>query len=40
MKPRPNHTGNAAWGEDGSARFIASNTDIFRLRLKTKGPGF
>ena len=33
-------TGNLAWGEDGSSLFITSNTNIFRLRLTTKGAGF
>ena len=33
-------TGNVAWGEDGSSLFIASNTNVYRLRLTTKGTGF
>lgn len=33
-------TGNVAWGEDGSSLFIASNTNVFRLKLTTKGAGF
>jgi gluconolactonase len=33
-------TGNVAWGEDGSTLFIASNTNIFRLKLTTQGAGF
>jgi gluconolactonase len=33
-------TGNLAWGEDGSSLFITSNTNVFRLKLKTKGAGF
>jgi gluconolactonase len=33
-------TGNVAWGEDGSSLFITSNTNVFRLRLATKGAGF
>ena len=33
-------TGNLAWGEDGSSLFITANTNIFRLRLTTKGAGF
>ena len=33
-------TGNLAWGEDGSSLFITSNTNVFRLRLTTKGAGF
>jgi len=33
-------TGNVAWGEDGSSLFITSNTNVFRLRLTTKGAGF
>jgi gluconolactonase len=33
-------TGNVAWGEDGSTLFIASNTNIFRVKLTTKGAGF
>jgi gluconolactonase len=32
-------TGNAAWGEDGSTLFITSNTNVFRLKLTTKGAG-
>ncbi len=33
-------TGNCAWGEDGSALFIASNHSVYRIRLNTKGIGF
>jgi gluconolactonase len=33
-------TGNLAWGEEGSSLFITSNTDVFRLKLTTKGAGF
>lgn len=33
-------TGNCAWGEDGSTLFIAANTAVYRLRLKTKGAGW
>jgi gluconolactonase len=33
-------TGNVAWGEDGSSLFITSNTNVFRLKLTTKGAGF
>jgi len=33
-------TGNLAWGEDGSSLFITSNTNVFRLKLTTKGAGF
>lgn len=33
-------TGNLAWGEHGSSLFITSNTNVFRLRLTTKGAGF
>jgi len=33
-------TGNLAWGENGSSLFIASNTNVFRLKLTTKGAGF
>jgi gluconolactonase len=33
-------TGNVAWGEDGSSLFIASNTNVYRLKLTTKGAGF
>lgn len=33
-------TGNVAWGEEGSTLFIASNTNIFRVKLTTKGAGF
>lgn len=33
-------TGNLAWGEDGSSLFITSNTNVFRLKLRTKGAGF
>ena len=32
-------TGNCAWGEDGSTLFITSNTNVYRIRLKTKGAG-
>src|SRR5262245_45528841 len=33
-------TGNLAWGENGSSLFITSNTNVFRLKLTTKGAGF
>ena len=33
-------TGNLAWGEDGWTLFITSNSNVFRLRLTTKGAGF
>ena len=33
-------TGNVAWGEDGFALFITSNTNVYRLKLTTKGAGF
>jgi gluconolactonase len=33
-------TGNVAWGEDGSSLFITSNSNVFRLKLTTKGAGF
>lgn len=33
-------TGNVAWGEDGSSLFITSNTNVFRLKLTTKGAGY
>jgi gluconolactonase len=33
-------TGNVAWGEDGSTLFITSNTNVYRLKLTTKGAGF
>jgi gluconolactonase len=33
-------TGNCAWGEDGSTLFIAGNTALYRVRLKTKGAGY
>lgn len=33
-------TGNVAWGQDGSALFIASNQSIYRIRLSTQGAGF
>jgi len=33
-------TANLAWGEDGSSLFITSNTNVFRLKLTTKGAGF
>ena len=33
-------TGNLAWGEDGSTLFITSNTNVFRIKLTTKGAGF
>jgi gluconolactonase len=32
-------TGNCAWGEDGSTLFITSNTQVYRIRLKTHGVG-
>jgi gluconolactonase len=31
--------GNVAWGEDGSTLFIASNANIFRMKLTTQGSG-
>lgn len=33
-------TGNVAWGEDGSSLFVTSNSNVFRLKLTTKGAGF
>lgn len=33
-------TGNVAWGENGSSLFITSNSNVFRLKLTTKGAGF
>jgi gluconolactonase len=33
-------TGNVAWGEDGSSLFITSNTNVYRLKLLSKGAGF
>jgi gluconolactonase len=33
-------TGNVAWGEDGSSLFITSNTNVYRLKLTTKGAAF
>jgi gluconolactonase len=33
-------TGNVAWGEDGTALFITSNTTVYSLKLTTKGAGF
>jgi len=33
-------TGNLAWGEDGSSLFITANTNVYRLKLTTKGAGF
>jgi len=33
-------TGNCAWGEDGSTIFIASNHNLYRVRVNTKGQGF
>jgi len=32
--------GNCAWGENGSTLFIAANTELYRIRLNTKGTGF
>jgi gluconolactonase len=33
-------TGNVAWGEDGSSLFVTSSTNVYRLRLTTKGASF
>jgi gluconolactonase len=33
-------TGNVAWGENGSSLFVTSNTNVYRLKLNTKGAGF
>lgn len=33
-------TGNLAWGEDGSSLFITSNSNVYRLKLTTKGAGW
>jgi gluconolactonase len=33
-------TGNVAWGETGSSLFITSSTNVYRLKLTTKGAGF
>lgn len=30
-------TGNCAWGEDGSALFVTSNTAVYRIRTNTRG---
>ena len=33
-------TSNAAWGEDGSTLFITGGTEVFRIRLTTRGAGY
>jgi gluconolactonase len=33
-------TSNLAWGEDGSTLFITSNTNVYRVKLTSKGAGF
>jgi gluconolactonase len=33
-------TANCAWGNDGSALYIAADTVIYRIKLSTKGAGF
>jgi gluconolactonase len=33
-------TSNCAWGEDGSTLFITANTNLYRVKLSTKGAGF
>jgi gluconolactonase len=33
-------SGNVAWGEDGSSLFVTSSTNVYRLRLTTKGASF
>lgn len=33
-------TSNCAWGNDGSMLYITANTEIYRIRLNTKGPGY
>lgn len=33
-------TSNIAFGEDGSTLFVTANTDVYRVRLKTKGRGY
>ncbi len=34
------NVGNVAWGEDGSTLFIAANSAVYRMRLKTRGSGW
>jgi len=33
-------TSNVAWGDDGSVLYVAADTAIYRIRLRTKGVGF
>ena len=33
-------TANCAWGDDGSSLYVTADTAIYRIRLKTRGPGF
>jgi gluconolactonase len=33
-------TSNCAWGEDGSTLYITANTNVYRIKLSTKGAGW
>ncbi len=33
-------TANCAWGDGGSSLYITADSAIYRVRLKTRGPGF
>jgi len=33
-------TSNCAWGDDGSTLYITANTNLYRIKLTTKGPGW
>jgi gluconolactonase len=33
-------TSNCGWGEDGSTLFITANTNVYRIKLSTKGAGW
>ncbi|MCI0489322.1 MAG: SMP-30/gluconolactonase/LRE family protein [Blastocatellia bacterium] len=33
-------TANCAWGDDGSVLYITANTEVYRIKLTTKGTGF
>ena len=33
-------TSNCAWGDDGSVLYITAGTDVYRIRLGTRGAGF
>lgn len=33
-------TANCAWGDDGTVLYITADTAVYRIKLRTRGPGF